>query len=160
MAHKGVFGPILDRRDFNLNVSSNAVGFPQNWNVFLGDLPLGNAHVLSGHGFLVGPDFQAAPSTVGWRSVPRAIGIFFWQIEMLATINPDGRSYTKTLEISVPLTASVWKIGYAVELDDVERPNFRGFPKTIFWNPLYFNQEPNPFIVFIFFRRWGDPVPH
>jgi len=159
MAHIGHFGPVAKRRDFNLNVSTNDAGFPQNWNVFIGQLPLGNAHVLSGHGFLVGPDFQSAISTIGWRSVPRNLGIFFWQIEMLATINPDGRSYTKTLEITVPLTASVWKIGYAVEIDDVQRPNFKGAPTTISWNPLYFTQQPNPLQVFISVQKWNDPVP-
>jgi hypothetical protein len=156
MAHKGHFGPVIFRRDFNLNVQSNDAGWLDGWQWFFRLLPGGVAHVLAGRFIASFPAKLSSVNSLLWRGPPAVHGARFWEVGLEVTIPPTGDRYLNKWTLYEATVNVVWQIDYTAPLDDSRRPRLYGAPSTTYYNPLYFDQKPNALEVFYRQMLWAD----
>jgi hypothetical protein len=158
--HTGVFGPLAFRKDFFLNVNSYAAGWARRWLVRFGVMPAGIASVLQGKTFDCGPDTYPDLRTISWFSDYRRIGVAQYAVQLVAQINPDGRTYSKEGGVFVLNQGIIWHWKWGTR--DPQTPGFleREGRGTDFFSIDWFDTEPNALQMFCTFKFWTDGPPH
>jgi hypothetical protein len=159
MAHKGHFGPVAYRRDLNLNVVSNDAGWLRGYIVFFSLLPGGIAGVLAGKFLRSFPDSMTALNTESWIGTPKLITGRFWHFEIDVSILPGGSKYDVEFRLYEALTNLVWRVSFTREQDEARIPGFSPTPSTVYWNPAYWDQQPNALSIVIAGMAWSDYPP-
>lgn len=157
MAHKGRFGPVAFRRDFNLNVDNNDYGWQDGWKFFFRILPTGPAHALQGHYLYSKGAFMAARNTERWLGAPRHLGFGNWNVQLDVTLVKKGSAYTINWTLLDNLATIVWTIDYTRVAGEDTGCTLTPTPTTTFFNPLYFDVRPNALGVDAFPILWTDP---
>ena len=156
MAHIGNFYPVLFRRDFNLNVNTNRIGWPRRW-----ILTFGQASFLSFSTWDLGPDIQSALASISWLSIKRTLGPFGWQVEFRVTIRPGGATYLLewfVYDAATGATVASWK-NNRTDLD-VPSTGSRDDVVLVSENPVYFPSGLAIGSVRTERKVWGDGPPH
>jgi len=154
MAHKGNPYPVLLRRDWNLNVSVNWVGFPRRY-----ILHFGHAGFLTNTFWDMGPDVLSAPRIMTWQSAPREKGPFVWQTEFNAQINADGQTYRKFFRVFDFNTAAV-VLQWRVEQSERAPGLSPWVPFLESENPIYFPQGVSLGEITCNPKLWTDGPPN
>jgi hypothetical protein len=158
--HIGNFGPLAFRKDFNLNVSSNVGGWYRRYIWQANLIPTGIAHVIDGKLFDCGPDQQVDINQLLWESEFVRYGVAKYKVQLVATINPNGSTYTTEGAVIVLNQGIIWHWTY--QQDRFNRPGFRveTFPQTDFWSPDWWDVEPQGRSIFTISKLWTDGPPH
>lgn len=159
MAHKGHFGPVAFRRDFNLNVDTNDAGWLRGYQVFFGLLPRGIGGVLAGRFLRSFPDSMTALNTESWIGVPKLITGRFWHFEIDATIITGGAKYAVEFRLYEHLTNLIWRVDMTRDDEEQRLPGFNVTSSTVYWNPDYWDQQPNALSINIAGMAWSDYPP-
>lgn len=160
MAHKGKFYPVLLRRDWNLNVQTNRVGFANRY-------ILTPKYGVTGFGTLpaariwdVGPADDSVFGTMRWASPSLNIGPFTFHFIVISTIDPGGATYTSTIQeyedhVGLILTAEIGPPG-------THGVNFAFLTPSavIYFDPTFFDGKPFMDLFKIRQKLWSDGVPH
>lgn len=157
--HKGVFGPLAFRKDFNLNVDRNYNGWYNYYDVVFGGNFPGEAAPINGIPFRVGPSQNFDSHTLLWTMAFKQVALFFYMVELTAHINPDGETFTKegTLIVSGHGTILAWHyVDFAggFHAPDFSRPVLYDFvspdwfdvnpPQVLSSAPVRWNTVPKP----------------
>lgn len=160
MAHVGKFWPVLFRRDFNLNLQNNALGWARRYLAFFTFNCLGTGQNLSGAGFDCGPDEYPDPLSMLWRSGFIRVGAELYELSLRATV-VNGRKFKRTATYDNALAGKVLELQW-FDPPEGDHPNFPVGPevKVVFWNLAFFDFEPQFPQAFVFEKRWKDGPPH
>jgi len=160
MAHKGSIWPVLYRRDLNLNIQNNSIGWPRR---FLGRLDFsvgGVGSIVAGKTFDCGPDFYSQINEIDWQSDFRQIGVAKYRMEILVQVVRN-REYFRQVSIGVQNQGTI----LVCEQFDNFHPDHPGFNngaemKVVFFSTDWFDHQP-PFLTGTFKeKRWTDGPPH
>lgn len=157
--HVGAFGPLAFRKDFNLNIQNNVAGWYRRYLFQANLLPGGIANAIAGHIFDCGPDQQANLNQLFWQSDYVHIGVARYRVELVTTINPDGKTYTNEGGLFVLNQGIIWHWQYVVAT--LGRPGFNveGIPHTDFWSADWWDSEPQGRSIFTRAKFWSDGPP-
>lgn len=160
MAHVGVVYPVIFRRDFNLNVFANWVGWSKYYIFFFRFLPSGDANTLDNFQFTLGPETYPDSKSITWISPYYAVPVFQFKVEILVQIN-DGKTYTKTGGLFSKTGGLIFSWTWSVANDE-HRPNFPfNQPVTVtYWNPEWFDYKPSGTLLICQPWEWVDGAPH
>jgi hypothetical protein len=159
MAHAGALGPVIKRRDFNLNVTNNNAGWFNGWEWDFLLLPDGVGHGLLGKRIFSYPARETAFNTLTWRGPASVIHARYWEVGLDVTIPPSGESYQILWTLYEALTNIVWKIDFTATAEDARLPRLTNTPSTVYYNPLYFDVKPNALSVRGRSMLWDDYPP-
>lgn len=161
MAHKGKLGPVLFRRDWNLNVDSYDDGYGNRY-ITTTHTPTGGLGTIVAHDIWdCGPATFAVPNIMFWLSDVHTHGIADFQVRMESVILPGGSSYDHygyLFELHVG-TISKWRWGPSHMTDPVFF-NVSGLGTTISWDPAWFDSDPMFYNNTPSIKRWIDGPPH
>ena len=160
MAHKGRQWPVAFRRDFNLNVPTNNLGWARRYIGYITFMAQGLGGAVSGVEFDCGPDFQSQPNELDWSSEFKRIGLFFYKMELITQIN-DGLHYFRQVSINVSGHGTILVCDWPPQ----ENPNVPGWPagfyiNVVFWSPDWFDFEPFGVSPTVAPKVWTLPPPH
>jgi hypothetical protein len=160
MAHVGKTWPVVNRRDFNLNVPRNDVGWANRYHVTLTILPPGIGNALQGSEWECGPSGVDPIDRMFWGSDPELIGGFVFDVILTASI-VDGQRYIKRCQIREAISGVILNL----ELANDPMPTFPIWPirftwKTIFRDPFFFTGDGFANDVDAIPKLWSDGPPH
>lgn len=160
MAHVGALGPVIFRRDFNLNVNNNAGGFFRRYLATLHQLPAGVANIVNGFQFDCGPEAYPDSKTITWESPLLLVPIFAFKVKLIAQIN-NGKNYFKGVELHQKNAGLIFA-GHWPRLEDLQGPNFPFFTtlQLDFWNTDWFDSAPVNVTCEAPGKTWNDGPPH
>lgn len=160
MAHIGSAYPVVDRRDFNLNVKTNGQGFAHRYLCTLTRLPPGIGNGLQGTTWDCGPDGVDPIERLFWGSDPRFVGPFVYDTILTATI-VNGFEYIKRFEIREAISGTILRL----QLDRDPSPSFPNFSLLQTWNvifrdPFFFSSDGFQNQINAIQKTWADGPPH
>jgi hypothetical protein len=160
MAHVGITWPVVTRRDFNLNVNSNNVGWANRYKVTLNILPPVIGNGLQGTEWECGPSGVSPIDRMFWASDPDLFGGFVFDVIITASI-VDGQRYIKRCQIREAVNGVILNL----ELANDPSPFFPVWPvfhtwKTIFRDPFFFTGDGFANQVNCLPKEWADGPPH
>ena len=82
MAHRGKFYPVAFRRDWNLNVHTNRIGFAKDYNFYYDSLTVGVWPGLVGAVFVCSEQPQSVPDLLEWASDYMPADGYLWRVRM------------------------------------------------------------------------------
>lgn len=160
MAHIGKAGPYVFRRDFNLNVDNNALGWARRCIVHWGAFPTGPAGIWSNSTWDCGPDVFLAPDSLTFDS-ERVLkfGVhWFSQFSVQITARDEYRRRIRLITVEF---GTILEITYGLRRDPRYGPqSFEGRAITV-WDPDFFDQFPGGALESTFRPKlWSDGPPH
>lgn len=160
MAHKGKRWPVLYRRDMNLNVSNNSIGWARRYLTFITWTSSGPGQRLSGFEFDCGPDEYPAIDKIVWRSGFVSVGIDRWQLTLTSQI-VGGKRFKRTAVYELALYGRVLEL-FLFAATDPDHSGFlqAGQCRVDFWDDNFFDFAPVLPLAFPFEKRWTDGAPH
>jgi hypothetical protein len=160
MAHIGRPGPYVARRDFNLNVNNNTFGFYRRVICTVGGLPPGVGNALNGVPFDCGPDFYPGVFTLRWLSNFSVAVPFLVRCIISVTI-PTGINYSRQIEFDLGVGAPILTLQTRRQEFDIA-PGW-SLPdgwEVVFYDPGYFDSEPEFAGATVDNKLWTDGPPH
>ena len=82
MAHRGKVYPVAFRRDWNLNVHTNRIGFAKDYNFYYDSLTVGVWPGLVGAVFVCSEQPQSVPDLLEWASDYMPADGYLWRVRM------------------------------------------------------------------------------
>lgn len=160
MAHKGRLYPVGFRRDLNLNVDNNNVGWANRYLVRLDRLPPGIGHALEGSDWDCGPQQVTPGETIFWVADPDIFAPFSYDVIISAPID-GGVSYRRRCEIREAFSGTILRL----EMINDPTPVTPGFPvlqtwRVVFRDPFFFTADGFALQVNAIPKRWADGPPH
>jgi len=160
MAHKGKIYPVLFRRDFNLNIFDNDIGWARRYLAKTTFNATGKGRLLSDFVFDCGPDTYPVVNHIEWESDWYDIGLHTYRLTVTVQL-VHGSQYIRTLRYDEDVNGTVLDLQFAGEFPE-DHPNFRpGELLSInYWDPTFFDRQPSFVQGFVPEKRWGDGEPH
>lgn len=160
MAHKGNPYPVGFRRDLNLNVNNNNVGWANRYIVTLTRLPPGPGHAMQGSVWDCGPEQLTPADTIFWVADPQIFGPTAFDVILSAPID-NGRSYRRRIEIREAFVGTILRM----EMINDPDPKHPGFPLFQTWNvlfrdPVFFTGNGFANQIQALPKVWSDGPPH
>lgn len=157
MAHIGNLYKVLSRRDYNLNIATNRVGYANRYFVRLSTTVQGIGGVLAGTEWTTDPARLSIRDTMIWQTAFERIVGLDWRVQLESIINADF-TYTQLGQVALA------GVGVVTEWDctsDLPRRPF--FPTvgnhTIYYDPDVFASDPKLWQSFTRPWFWADGPP-
>jgi hypothetical protein len=161
MAHKGRLWRLAFRRDWNLNLPTNTLGWADRYLAHCTSVHFsGTGGVINGFQFECGPMEEFDDHTLRWQSKPILIGLNVIRLTLKVQIN-DTKRYVKTMQYDRAGTGIMLALSSPV-IDPVEPAGFYSQPIVMvdFWDPGSFDFDPSPVAWTGRPKDWLDPPPH
>lgn len=160
MAHIGRFGPVAFRRDLNLNITNNDYGWQRRYIWQANNIPTGIAKAIDHKIFDCGPETYPDKNSISWFSQFTKYGVARYAVQLVATINPDGSTYYEEGALIVLNQGIIWHWQFSALSGN--RPGFdtTAFAATDFYDPAWFDVEPQGRSIYTVPKRWTDGPPH
>ena len=151
---------MLFRRDFNLNVQNNNIGFANRYTVHLAfPFNSGPGTILDKTHWDCGPGTFFLPAEMRWESDVSKFLIFHFFVRVQAFIS-GGQVFRRFGQVWE--TTSGLILEWRLSPDFWPNPNFvqSAFSVITFFNPAYFDHQPQPQPLTIDPKVWADGPPH
>lgn len=160
MAHIGKIGPVVFRRDLNLNISNNTSGWYNRTLVQFFNLPPGSANTVNGKVFDCGPATNPTINAIDWESGFLPLPIFQFKCHLIVQIN-DGLKYFKGVELIQKGAGTILVLHYP-NFSELRFPHWdSGIPLTLdFYDTGWFDEPPDAVQLLARGKRWDDGPPH
>jgi hypothetical protein len=160
MAHKGNPYKVLYRRDWNLNVTTNRVGWGNYYYCRTVAFGTGFGTFVRDQIWECGSALTAPGNVQLWASDPRFIMGFQFHVEITVGFETDQASYRKRGKLFEDHygVICIWRIGS----DGTRTPGFdwQFGGTTLFADPAWFDSDPFMSVSPITVKKWTDPAPH
>lgn len=161
MPHAGKPAPVLFRRDWNLNVFNNNDGFSNRYIWRPKSFTTGFGTLIDAYTWDMGPATKILFSTMEWRSPVLPVGHFDFVTYLQVEIRPTGKGYEKTVNVDEQHVGNIYR-GRIDRLDAVypKMSNFEADGVTLFWDPAWYDRDPQYYAGNFRRKFWVDGPPH
>lgn len=161
MAHKGRLWPVAFRRDWNLNLTTNTLGWANRYVGHVSSVHFsGQGGVISGFEFDAGPSDDSTFPSLLWQSSYQHIGTSLWRVELLAQI-VGGQTFFRQVGFEVKNFGIVLVINLPGSTTEHFPGNFSAdAASAAFWSPEWYDFDPSPISVRFRPKDWQDGQPH
>lgn len=120
MAHRGNRYRLAFRRDFNLNVNSNHLGWAERYSLHVVSLNPFGGHPLDNTDWVLGPMYELSPNLLTWDSDVQHRGGRDWQWRFTDTITAAASVHDRHVQLFSPPgnLAAEWLLLHNVRTDN------------------------------------------